>query len=105
MSVATHNAGCIFFSKAVPRKVVAEFMHEMPAWNPQYTWINLHMQDAGGNTMMSYRVDLKRESATCHRRFHYEILGRLKTLLGVDKDGDPKGVYLWSMSNVLESVT
>jgi hypothetical protein len=105
MSLDTHDAGFIMFSKRVPKDTIAKFMHELQAANPQFDWLDLHMRDAGGRTAMSYRVDLKVDNDTIHERFHQQILGRLMTLLGKDEKDRPNGVDQWSMANVLESAT
>jgi|JI10StandDraft_1071094.scaffolds.fasta_scaffold223530_3 hypothetical protein len=105
MSIDTHGAGFILFDKNVPRNEIAEFMHQLQAWLYTLDWIDLHMRDAGGETVMAYRVDFKNSRPNMHEQFHYKILGELKSRFGEDADKTPKGVKRWSMSNVLESAT
>jgi hypothetical protein len=105
MSLDTHGAGFILFSKDVPRDEIAEFMHELAAIYYWFNWIDLHMRDAGGETVMAYRVDFNNTDQKMCERFHKEIIGRLVDRFGAEADKTPKGVKRWSLSSILESVT
>lgn len=105
MSLDSNDAGFILFDKNVSRIEIAEFMHQLKAWLYAMDWIDLHMRDAGGETVVAYRVNFKTFSPKTHEQFHHQILGELKSRFGADADKTPKGVKRWSMSNVLESAT
>ena len=82
MSLDTHGAGFILFSKNVPRNEIAEFMYELKTASCSFDWIDLHMRDAGGETIIAYRVDFKNLIKKMHERFHLEIIGRLTNRFG-----------------------
>jgi len=104
MSIENRNAGFIIFNESVSRETVAEMMHELAAVFYQHQWIDIHMRDAGGRTVISYIVELSSSREEVHTRFHHNVLGWLKSSLGEDERNRPEGVDQWSMSNVLEVV-
>jgi hypothetical protein len=105
MSIENRNAGFIIFNDSVPRDTVAEIMHELAAVFYHHQWIDIHMRDAEGRTVISYIVELKASREEVHTQFHHSLLGWLKTELGTDDRDRPEGVDQWSMSNVFESAT
>ncbi len=105
MSLDTHAAGSILFNRDISRDVIAEFMYELKDANPNFVWIDLHMRDAGGETLMAYRVDFKQVSKNMPERFHQQLIGRLFKRFGESAYKKPLGVKMWSLSDVLVSVT